>query len=99
MLLDAKTRAVLLDAGKNMASQSPSRRLHAKMEATVAIAEGIAKEAKDEAGRERAELWARRGRNLSRKLDVPCRDAALLGGTVLQSESNSQHSRNRWRSS
>ena len=71
MLKDTKTRAFLLDAAKNLPSLAPTKRLLAKVEATIAIAEGMAKDAGDAIERERAEAWARRGRNISLKLNMP----------------------------
>jgi hypothetical protein len=75
MLKDTKTRAFLLDAAKNMPRLTPTKRLLAKVEATVAIAEGMAKEADDSVERERADGWARRGRNISLKLNMPMHGA------------------------
>lgn len=79
VLLDAKIRAGLLDAGKNLASRSPMKRLHAQVDATIAIAEGYAGDAArdgDEAEDAKAQEWARRGRNLARRLDMPMRGPA-----------------------
>jgi len=70
--MDPKTRSAILDAARDLASQSPTKRLRGRVNGTVAVAQGIATDAtSDEREREVAETWARRGRNLARKLDMP----------------------------
>lgn len=72
LLMDPKTRSAILDAARDLASQSPTKRLRGRVNGTVAVAQGIATDAtSDEREREVAETWARRGRNLARKLDMP----------------------------
>jgi uncharacterized membrane protein YccC len=71
LLLDAKTRAAITGALRDIASRSPTRRLRGRVDGTVAVASGIAAEASDPGDKELAESWVRRGRNLSRTLDIP----------------------------
>lgn len=71
LLLDPKARSSLLGAAQDLASQSPTKRLRGRVDATIVVAQGIAAEASDESERELAERWVRRGKNLSRKLDMP----------------------------
>ncbi len=71
LLLEKKNRERIVEAGKDLASQSPTRRLRARIEVTAVLADQIAAEAKTDDERQHAEDWARRARNLSRKLEMP----------------------------
>lgn len=71
LLLEKKNRERLVEAGKDLASQSPTRRLRARIEVTAVLADQIATDAKTDDERDHAEDWARRARNLSRKLEMP----------------------------
>ena len=71
LLLETKNRQRLVEAGKDLASQSPVRRLRGRIEVTATIADGIAADAKTDDERRRADEWVRRAKNLSRRLDMP----------------------------
>lgn len=71
LLLETKNRRRLMEAGRDLASQSPTRRLRARIDVTAALAEGMATDAKTSGERELAEDWARRAKNLARRLDMP----------------------------
>ena len=71
LLLESKNRERIGEFGKDLASASPTKRLRARVELTAALADEIASDAASEADRLRAEAWALRARNLTRKLNMP----------------------------
>ena len=71
LLLDPKNRERLIELIRDLASQSPTRRLRGKVAVTAAIADGIAAEARSDEDRELAEGWSQRASNLVRRLDMP----------------------------
>jgi hypothetical protein len=71
MLLEPKTRRMLIDVASDVASQSPAKRLRGRIDGTCAVAEGFLVEAEDPDEKQVAEGWVKRARNLRRQLDVP----------------------------
>ncbi|MGZ5417103.1 MAG: hypothetical protein ACXWDI_07980 [Nocardioides sp.] len=72
LLLETKNRERVMEAAKDVASQSPKRRLRGRIEFTAAIADDIAAHPdSSDVDKRLAEDWARRARNLSRRLDMP----------------------------
>ena len=77
LLLDAKNREKVTEAIQNLASQSPTKRLRAKVELTAALADSMSARAESEVEKARAREWARRAQNLLLRLDMPTADRAL----------------------
>jgi hypothetical protein len=71
LLLDESNRQRLFEAGRNVASKSPTRRLRGRVEVTATLAEGIATDARTDEERVTAEDWVRKSHNLARRLDMP----------------------------
>ncbi|HET7276043.1 MAG TPA: hypothetical protein VFI91_12815 [Longimicrobiaceae bacterium] len=71
LLLETKNRKRVMEMARDLASQSPRRRLRARIDLTAALAEDIAAQAKTDEEREKAQDWSRRARNLARRLDMP----------------------------
>lgn len=71
MMSDAKRRKMLFDGVKEVTNRSPSKRLRGRVQATIAIAEEIAAGAQEKPEQDKAERWAKRGRHLLLKLDLP----------------------------
>jgi hypothetical protein len=71
LLLETKNREKLQEITKDLASNSPSRRLRAKVELTATLAERMVAEAESEDEKQRAQAWSRQARNLTIRLDMP----------------------------
>lgn len=71
LLLEAKNRERLQEIAKDLASNSPLRRLRAKVELTATLAERMVEQAESEDERQRAQAWRRQARNLTIRLDMP----------------------------
>ena len=71
LLLEAKNRERLQEIAKDLASNSPLRRLRAKVELTATLAERMVEQADSEDERQRAHAWSRQARNLTIRLDMP----------------------------
>jgi arginine/lysine/ornithine decarboxylase len=71
LLLESKNREKVGEIARDLASQSPTKRLRARVELTAQMAEGISKDASTEEEEARATEWAQRSRNLTRRLDMP----------------------------
>jgi hypothetical protein len=74
LLLEAKNRERVLAAVQNLASQSPTKRLKAKVEVTAVIAEQLGTKATSDDERQRAAAWSVQARNLALRLDMPMTD-------------------------
>ena len=77
LLLDPKNRERVAEMTKNLASQSPGRRLRGKVDLTAAVTDRLAQESTSEAERARALEWSRRARNLVLRLDMPTTDRRM----------------------
>ena len=71
LLLEAKNREKLQEIVRDLASNSPFRRLRAKVELTATLAERMVEQADSEDERQRAQAWSRQARNLTIRLDMP----------------------------
>lgn len=71
LLLESKNRQWVMETVADLASQSPKRRLRARIELTAALADEVGAQATSDGARARAEDWARRARNLLHRLDMP----------------------------
>lgn len=71
LLLEAKNREKLQEILKDLASNSPIRRLRAKVELTATLAEQMVEQADSEDEKQRAREWSRQARNLTIRLDMP----------------------------
>ncbi len=71
LLLEAKNREKLQGVLKDLASNSPARRLRAKVELTATLAERIVEQAEAEDEKQQAHEWTRQARNLAIRLDMP----------------------------
>ncbi|MDO9377522.1 MAG: hypothetical protein Q7T56_01635 [Nocardioidaceae bacterium] len=71
LLLESKNRERLVALAGDLADASPTKRLRARLSLTAALAEDVATDASNETDRERARDWARRARNLDRKMNMP----------------------------
>ena len=74
LLLETKNRERLMDAVQNLASQSPTKRLKAKVDVTAAIADQLGRKATSEGERLRSQEWGRQARNLALRLEMPMSD-------------------------
>ena len=71
LLLESKNREKVGGIARDLASQSPTKRLRARVELTAQMAEGISSDATTDEEKVRATAWAQRSRNLLRRLDMP----------------------------
>lgn len=71
LLLETKNRQRLIEAGRDVASQSPTRRLRGRIEVTATLADGMATDATTDEERTQAENWSRRSKNLAIRLAMP----------------------------
>ena len=71
LLLEKNTRTKLLEAGKDLASQSPTRKLRGRIEVVATLADRIAEGAKTDEERATASEWTRRANNLGLRLEMP----------------------------
>ena len=71
LLLESSNRKKLKEVISDLASQSPTKRLRARVEITAELAESMAKDADSAKDLERATDWAKRARNLHLRLDMP----------------------------
>lgn len=71
LLLESNNRARVLELMKELASQSPAKKVRARVELTAVLADEMARTAKTDEQRAQAEAWADRSRNLTLRLDMP----------------------------
>ena len=71
LLLESKNRERLQEVLRDLASNSPVKRLRAKVELTAALADQMIEQADSEAEKHQAGEWSRRARNLTIRLDMP----------------------------
>jgi hypothetical protein len=71
LLLESSNRKKVVEAASDLASQSPTKRLRARVELTAELADAMVKDSESGEDVERAADWARRARNLLRRLDMP----------------------------
>ena len=71
LLLESKNRQAILLAARDLASFTPDKRLRGAVDGTLAVAQGLATEVSDATERSKADVWARRAKDLGRQLDLP----------------------------
>ena len=74
LLLESRNREKLAEVAKDVASQSPRRKLRGQIELTALQAETISSSADGAEERELGQRWARKARNLTIQLDLPMVD-------------------------
>jgi hypothetical protein len=76
LLLEKKNREKLVEAIRDLASQSPAKRLRARVKLTAALADDVAERSSTEEERARARDWSKRANNLLLRLDMPVQGRA-----------------------
>lgn len=71
LLLESKNREKIGDLARDLAAQSPKRRLGAKIRITQSLADTIGEKATTESERSRAEAWRSRAQKMLVRLDMP----------------------------
>ena len=72
LLLEKRNRERVMEAARDLASQSPKRRLRARITLTATLADEVAAHPdSSDVDRKHAQDWARRARNLSTRLEMP----------------------------
>lgn len=74
LLLESKNREKLADVAKDLASKSPTRKLHGQIELTALQADTFGNSADSAGERELAHRWAKKARHLKIQLDMPMVD-------------------------
>ena len=74
LLLEPKNRQKLMEMTRDLASQSPTKRLKGRIELTAALADGLVDNASSEEERALALDWANRSRNLQIRLKMPAQN-------------------------
>lgn len=71
LLLESRNRQRVMEAARDLASQSPTRRLRARVTLTAEMADGFGAKAKTAEDKALAEEWVRRANNIVLRLDMP----------------------------
>ncbi len=97
LLLESRNRQRVMEAARDLASQSPTRRLRARVTLTAEMADGFGVKATTPEDKALSEDWVRRANNIVLRLDMPVagrqakaahRQAVAAQLDALQSEMN-----------
>jgi hypothetical protein len=88
LLLDAKNRERLQATLRDLASNSPTKRLRAQVNLTAVLAERMVDQAVSDVESNQAKEWNRQAKNLSLRLDMPVsgRDAKKAQRRAVQEQ-------------